>query len=106
MFRGGGGVSQVNAALSAIGHYRGVSQLYCRKSRFSGSLRTGKKGVFTEKGALFHGKKGLAVRGLGAGGGGFLYSKSEEGGLPGEGGGREGRGCLRKNGGGGRPRSP
>ena len=26
----GGGVSQVNAALSAIGRYRGVKQLYCR----------------------------------------------------------------------------
>ena len=43
MFRkhvgGGGAVSQVKAALSAIGRYRGVSQLYCRKSRFNGSLR-------------------------------------------------------------------
>ena len=33
-----GGVSQVNAALSAIGRFRGVKQLYCRKSRLSGSL--------------------------------------------------------------------
>ena len=35
---GGGGVSQVKAALSAIGRYRGVSQLYCRKSRFKLTL--------------------------------------------------------------------
>ena len=34
----GRGVSQVKAALSAIGRYRGVSQLYCRKSRFNGPL--------------------------------------------------------------------
>ena len=33
-----GGVSQVKAALSAIGRYRGVSQQYCRKSRFNGPL--------------------------------------------------------------------
>ena len=37
----GGGVSQVKAALSAIGRYRGVSQLYCRKSRFNGRLSSG-----------------------------------------------------------------
>ena len=37
--RGGGGVSQAKAALSAIGRYRGVSQLYCRQSRFNGPLR-------------------------------------------------------------------
>ena len=35
----GGGVSQVKAALSAIGRFGGVSQLYCRKSRFNGPLR-------------------------------------------------------------------
>ena len=35
----GGGVSQVKAVLSTIGRYRGVSQLYCRKSRFNGPLR-------------------------------------------------------------------
>ena len=34
-----GGVSQVKAALSTIGRYRGVSQLYCRKSRLNGPLR-------------------------------------------------------------------
>ena len=34
-----GGVSQVKAALSAVGRYRGVSQLYCRKSRFTWPLR-------------------------------------------------------------------
>ena len=33
-----GEVSQVKAALSVIGRYRGVSQLYCRKSRFNGPL--------------------------------------------------------------------
>ena len=33
-----GGVSQVNAALSAIVRYTGVQQLHCRKSRLSGSL--------------------------------------------------------------------
>ena len=33
-----GGVSQVKAALSAIGRYRGVLQLHCRKSRFNGPL--------------------------------------------------------------------
>ena len=35
MLRGGsgrGGVSQLKPALCAIGRYRGVSQLYCRKS--------------------------------------------------------------------------
>ena len=36
---GGGGVSHAKAALSAIGRYRGVSQLYRRKSRFNGPLR-------------------------------------------------------------------
>ena len=35
---GGGGVSQVKAALSAIGRYRRVSQLYGCKSRFYGPL--------------------------------------------------------------------
>ena len=35
----GGRVSQVKAALCAIGRYRGVSQLYCRKSRLNGPLR-------------------------------------------------------------------
>ena len=29
----------------------------------------GKNGVFTEKGPLFHGKRGLAMRGLAGGGG-------------------------------------
>ena len=33
------GVSQVKADLSAFGRYRGVSQLYCRKSRFNGPLK-------------------------------------------------------------------
>ena len=33
---GGGGVSQLKPALCAIGRYRGVSQLYCRKSRLDG----------------------------------------------------------------------
>ena len=36
----GGGVSQLKRALCAIGRYRGVSQLYCRKSRLDGPLRT------------------------------------------------------------------
>ena len=36
---GGGGVSQLKPALCAIGRYRGVSQLYCRKSRLDGPLR-------------------------------------------------------------------
>ena len=35
---GGGGVSQLKPALCAIGRYRGVSQLYCRKSRLDGLL--------------------------------------------------------------------
>ena len=33
-----GGVSQLKPALCAIGRYRGVSQLYCRKSRLDGPL--------------------------------------------------------------------
>ena len=43
MLRGGGsggGVSQLKPALCAIGRYRGVSQLYCRKSRLDGPLST------------------------------------------------------------------
>ena len=36
---GDGGVSQLKPALCAIGRYRGVSQLYCRKSWLDGPLR-------------------------------------------------------------------
>ena len=43
----GGGVSQVNAALSAIGRHRGVLQLYCRKSRLSGSRNCWHEGLET-----------------------------------------------------------
>ena len=42
MLRGGGlggGVSQLKPALRAIGRSRGVSQLYCHKSRLDGPLR-------------------------------------------------------------------
>ena len=38
-FESTGGGSQVKAAVSAIGRYRGVSQLYCRKLRLNGPLR-------------------------------------------------------------------
>ena len=48
---GGGGLSQLKAALCAIGCYRVVSQLYCRKSRFNGPLssegRPHTEGTFT-----------------------------------------------------------
>ena len=43
-----GGISQVKAALSAIGRYRGVSQLYCRKSRFKGPLSRGVSHFYRE----------------------------------------------------------
>ena len=67
------------------------------------------KGVFTKKGPLYHGKRGLAKRGFcrrgvcrrGVGGWGF-YWKSQEGGLPGGGGG--GQGLLKIPGGGGSSR--
>ena len=41
MLRGGGlgGVSQLKPAICAIGRYRGVSQLHCRKLRLDGPLR-------------------------------------------------------------------